>query len=286
MKKVLLLLFMSVSALSANASIFDVIQFQQQHNYDLTKTVIFGELNYRILVGEADLKKTQKLITQLNPGLDVQAQADANGKATVLLETFMSEDVIGCGCPTGFTDFIVYVVVQGAKYPVGDTYGSIQIVPTFSMTNQPQRQQSLNRKFGSPMFFGSPGFIGRNGFFVTDFEGHRVLNAKSLEDLPTPTFNSGSPTLDVGIHTVGGDFEVEGPVNDYPPTDRTAKFYRTKANINIGTNAFQKANDEFTVRAYSSDIETDLGAQLGFMKFKPTTWMTRNLSAIAMAWIP
>src|SRR5262249_32286614 len=142
----------------SKGAIFGVIDYANENHIDLDRNVLFGGINFRIINGEANLDAANQLIHELNPGLEVKAQPDANGNATVVMQAFMADDVIGCGCPTGFTDFIVNIVVTSEHHPAGDENGKTQIIPTFSITNHQTRQKSLNVKFGSPMFLGSPGF--------------------------------------------------------------------------------------------------------------------------------
>jgi hypothetical protein len=264
----------------SDMGIFEVMAYQQKNKFDLKKNVLFGELDYRILAGESDLQATQQLLDELNPEMHLKAKALPDGNAKVVMQAFMADDVIGCGCPSGFTDFIVNIVVESDDFPAGDTNGTAQIVPTFSITNHKQRQKSLNKKFGSPMFLGSP------GFYVNDFAGNQVLVAKAAADLPKPVADPTDAIVDVGTHTVGGNFDVQNADGAYTAGDRKATFYRTKGKINSAKRAYDATADQFKTNSVTSNHATDVGAQLEFIKFKPTGWMTRETTEIARAWIP
>jgi len=64
----------------SRGAIFGVIDYANDNHVDLDRYVLFGGVNFRLLNGEANLEAAQQLIRELNPGLDLKAKPDANGK--------------------------------------------------------------------------------------------------------------------------------------------------------------------------------------------------------------
>jgi hypothetical protein len=281
---------------ASKADIYSVIQYQKDHPVyhdpkfgdvpgDLDRNVLFGAEQDRILVGEADLKRTQQLLNELNPSLNL-APAAKNGKATILIQTYLVNDTIGCGCPTGFTDTRVVVVLEG-KSPFGPTdgQGTLQAAATWSISNNVQRQASMTMKFGSTYFIGSPGFIGNTGFYVTDFEGNQILTAKAASKLPDMTTET---NMDAGVHTLGAFMDIPTWTNPIQKSAVTAKFYRMTAHMKQGTRPFNPAaGDVFKLKSQSSDKKVDLATQLHFIGYQPKTWMAREVVGDpARVWFP
>src|SRR5262249_26997408 len=148
----------------ASADIFDTINNYKKHegkpNDDqgnLLKNVFLGDIGYRLLIGTASVSKAQELLNELNPSLHLKPleigpdlkPKPGSGVAMVFFQSYVTNDVIGCGCPTGFSDVFVHIAVQGeGPYAPGQGNGTVQIASTWGVTNHQQRQHSLSEKFG------------------------------------------------------------------------------------------------------------------------------------------
>ncbi len=190
--------------------------------------------------------------------------SETMGKTMVALSVTINDGFVGCGCPKAFNEFSITYRVHSKNE------GKSHVVPDLMITDHPQRQWAMAKKFGTVIALGKPGILDDgNGFYVYDDGGNLLLEARGGIRMPKRWIHN---TLDLGLHSLGGYLEGIGTI--------PRRFYRIAGPSKDGYRAYLPKIDSIKF-----DESSAIGQTLNKIGFVPVLWQNSELKN-GTAWIP
>ena len=230
------------------------LNIQAQDHDDLNRTVKIGAQDVIAIYGYVDIDIARKELAHTN-----LIPKNFLGKAMAYISLSRSSDVIGCGCPDKYNDFVFGYVVES------DKKGIASLSVNTAYANHDQRILSLRHKFGAVFEKANMDFLANNRGFSVDYidigNSTPIIRVESKLGAPKAILPINAK---FNFFTIGGTFEGQHIEGTY--------FYQIVK------------GGKFAVRPWITGIDklvlpegSKVAAELIKIGFKPFIWQTTSM---------